>query len=95
MKVFIFLAYLKKAKNDINLIAVNWEKSSQTLNYTAARSHVEPIAVYLATFINVLVENDLVSLDAIHLIGFSLGAHIAGIGTFEIQVLLTSVLHMN
>lgn len=70
---FQFLAYFMKAKADINLILVNWEKPSQTINYIAARNRVEPIGEYVATLIDFLVSNDLVSLDDINVIGFSLG----------------------
>lgn len=79
-KLFNSLAYLKKAKKNVNLIAVNWEKSSRNLNYITARNHVEPIGTYLASFIDVLVKNNFASLNDINLIGFSLGAHVAGIG---------------
>lgn len=61
-------------------MAVNWEKASQTLNYIAARNRVGPIGVYVAALVDFLVKNNLAALDDISLIGFSLGAHIAGIG---------------
>lgn len=61
------------------MIAVNWERSSHTLNYIAARNRVEPIGTYVASFIDFMVNNKLASLDDINLIGFSLGAHAAGI----------------
>lgn len=61
------------------MIAVNWERSSHTLNYIAARNRVEPIGTYVASFIDFLINNKLASLNDINLIGFSLGAHAAGI----------------
>lgn len=87
MNIFfsIFKAYLEKAKKDVNLIAVNWEKSSRTLNYIAARNRVEPIGTYVASFIDFLVNNRLAALDDINLIGFSLGAHAAGIAGKQVQ----------
>lgn len=80
---FLFLAFLSKAKANVNLIAVNWEKSSQTLNYIAARNRVEPIGAHVAALIDFMVNNNLVSINDINLIGFSLGAHIAGIGEYS------------
>lgn len=71
-------AYLEKAKLDVNLIAVNWEKSSHTLNYLDAANRVDPIGVHVARLIDFLVETQLASLDDIQVIGFSLGAHAAG-----------------
>lgn len=82
---FIFSAFLSKAKVDVNLIAVNWEKSSQTLNYIAARNRVEAIGAHVAALIDFMVSTDLVSLNDITLIGFSLGAHIAGIAGKHVQ----------
>lgn len=70
----------------MNLIAVNWDKSSQTLNYIAARNRVEPIGAHLAAMIDFLVKNEQVSINDISVIGFSLGAHIAGIGWFKCQI---------
>lgn len=82
--MFIFVAFLNKAKLDVNLIAVNWEGSSRNLDYIACAKRVEPIGAHLAGLIDFLVRNDLVELKDITLIGFSLGAHIAGIGELGI-----------
>lgn len=76
-------AYLDKAKADVNLIAVNWESSSHTPNYVAAVHRVEPIGIYLASFIDFLISKEFVSIDDIQVIGFSLGAHIAGVCKFH------------
>ncbi|XP_055303181.1 pancreatic lipase-related protein 2-like [Sitodiplosis mosellana] len=79
LKRIINDAYLSKAKFDANLIAVNWEKFSQTFNYIAARSKVNSIGIHVAAMIDYMVKNHLASINDISLIGFSLGAHIAGI----------------
>lgn len=88
---FIFrclpLAYLKKAKKDVNLIAVNWESVSRTPNYVAAAHYVEPIGIHVASLIDFLVSKDMVALNDIQVIGFSLGAHIAGVGKFDFQTI--------
>lgn len=83
--MFYPLAYLDKAKADVNLIAVNWESASRTPNYAAAARNIEPIGIYLATFIDFLVSNEFVSINDIQVIGFSLGAHIAGITGKQLQ----------
>lgn len=69
---------MEQAKVDVNLIAVNWESSSHTLNYLDAANRVHPIGVYVAELIDLMVSEKLASLDDIHVIGFSLGAHAAG-----------------
>lgn len=61
------------------MIAVNWERSSHTLNYIAARNRVEPIGTHVASFIDFMVNNKVALLSDINVIGFSLGAHVAGI----------------
>lgn len=76
--IWFFAAYLERAKLDVNLIAVNWEKSSHTLDYVSAANRVKRIGLYVANLIDFMVDNNLVSLKDIHLIGFSLGAHVAG-----------------
>lgn len=76
---------MSKAKADVNLIAVNWEKSSQTLNYIAARNRVEDIGAHVAAFIDGLVFNEVANVADITAIGFSLGAHIAGIAGKHLQ----------
>lgn len=69
---------MERAKADVNLIAVNWEKSSHTLDYVGAANRVELIGKYVADLIDFMVDYKLTSLDKIHVIGFSLGAHAAG-----------------
>lgn len=44
-----------KKKIDVNLIAVNWEKASRTLNYPAAAGYVPKIGVQTAKFIEFMV----------------------------------------
>lgn len=70
----------------MNLIAVNWEEASKTVNYIAARNRVGPIGIQVASLIDFMVTNKLANLDDISLIGFSLGAHIAGISKFEVPI---------
>ncbi|XP_055300053.1 inactive pancreatic lipase-related protein 1-like [Sitodiplosis mosellana] len=85
MKKIFNDAFLSKAKVDVNLIYVNWEKSSQTINYIAARNRVESIGAHVAAMIDYMAYHDLVSINDISLIGFSLGAHIAGIAGKHVQ----------
>lgn len=66
---------------EVNLIIVNWESSSQTINYIAASNRVKVIGAHTASLIDFLVQNNKVQLDDVHVIGFSLGAHVAGHST--------------
>lgn len=82
-------------------LAVNWEKSSQSIDYPGARNNVGIIGEYTAKFVDFMVnfekmsllktpimhfefrilfqvENQMLNLTDLTVIGFSLGAHIAG-----------------
>lgn len=50
-------AYLVKGQKKVNLIAVNWEKASQTINYFAARKNVGIIGIRVANFIDFMVKS--------------------------------------
>ena len=60
--------------DDYNVIIVDWSSSAGS-SYDTARSNVEPLAKSVAQFI------DWMGLDEgrLHVIGYDLGAHIAGI----------------
>lgn len=83
----------------MNLIAVNWERSSKSLDYAGCAIRVEAIGSHLASMIDFMVVNELASLEDITLIGFSLGAHIVGIGkyrkafacNFRLLIILTDI----
>lgn len=49
------------------------------MNYTEARYRVEPVSKIVAKFVNFLHANNLSTLDETVIIGFSFGAHIAGL----------------
>lgn len=74
--IYIFVAYLR-AEN-VNIIAVDWYPLSQ-LFYLLARSAVSPIGYYTASFVDFLVLDVGVTSNSIHVVGHSLGAHIAGV----------------
>lgn len=44
-----------KGQHDINLIGINWEKGSNTINYPSARKQVKVIGQYTAQFIDFMV----------------------------------------
>lgn len=74
MKIgFFFLAYLDSGAN---VIMVDWSGLAE--HYKDARANARNIGHYIAEFILYLHEDHRVRLDHVHLIGFDLGAHIAG-----------------
>ncbi|XP_067896172.1 lipase member H-like isoform X2 [Heterodontus francisci] len=63
--------------DDINLIIVDWNRGATTINYSVAVSNTKKVAEILKPVIdNILRIGG--SLDLIHMIGVSLGAHISG-----------------
>ncbi|KAG2457136.1 STOM protein, partial [Polypterus senegalus] len=62
---------------DMNVIVVDWNRGAATLNYPKAAENTRKVADILETTISQLVELG-TSLSSIHLIGVSLGAHVAG-----------------
>lgn len=62
---------------DANVIVVDWSAYAR-LSYSDAVKAVPDVGVNIGFFIKLLVDADKVSLDRLHIIGFNLGAHIAG-----------------
>lgn len=65
-------------KEEYNIITVNWRKGSTDINYFASKDRVEATGKTVAKFVQFLVSEGEADLDNIHIVGFSLGAHIAG-----------------
>ncbi|XP_066909380.1 pancreatic triacylglycerol lipase [Halyomorpha halys] len=64
--------------HDFNVISVDWSAYSQNL-YTVARWSIHAIGPYVSKMLDFLVVEFGVSPADIHIIGHSLGAHIAGL----------------
>nr|XP_009666194.1 PREDICTED: lipase member I isoform X2 [Struthio camelus australis] len=62
---------------DINLIIVDWNRGATTLNYNTAVENTKKVAKILKNYVDQMLA-DGASLDSMHMIGVSLGAHIAG-----------------
>uniref|UniRef100_A0AAG5DKA1 Lipase domain-containing protein n=1 Tax=Anopheles atroparvus TaxID=41427 RepID=A0AAG5DKA1_ANOAO len=62
---------------EFNVISVDWSAGAVNPNYIAARNAVGPAGAALASFIDQLIAAG-ASPDNMYLIGFSLGAHVAG-----------------
>jgi len=65
--------------DDFNFIHLDWSAGAQTgVNYIAAVNNVPPTGQFLGAFLDWLDDNNLIQLDQVSLVGFSLGAHVAG-----------------
>ncbi|XP_054261983.1 lipoprotein lipase-like [Macrosteles quadrilineatus] len=63
---------------DANVIAIDWSKMAYQF-YPISRVAVDPVGRYLAQFVDWLVTDVGVPPSSLHLVGHSLGAHIAGV----------------
>nr|XP_057915428.1 lipase member H [Doryrhamphus excisus] len=71
------LVRLLAKQEDMNVIVVDWNRGAANLNYITAVSYTREAAYNLTGFILSMQEEG-ASLSSLHLIGVSLGAHLAG-----------------
>ncbi|XP_042719656.1 pancreatic triacylglycerol lipase-like [Lagopus leucura] len=62
---------------DVNCIAVSWKKGARC-TYSQASNNVRVVGAEIAYFVNVLIDEYSYSAADVHIIGHSLGAHVAG-----------------
>ncbi|XP_042674679.1 pancreatic triacylglycerol lipase-like [Centrocercus urophasianus] len=62
---------------DVNCIAVSWKKGARC-TYSQASNNIRVVGAEIAYFINVLIDQYSYSAANVHIIGHSLGAHVAG-----------------
>ncbi|XP_022917788.1 pancreatic triacylglycerol lipase-like [Onthophagus taurus] len=60
-----------------NVIAIDWSRHAQ-LTYPTAVGRLSDIGEFIAQFINGLVNSQGISINDVHLVGHSLGAHLSG-----------------
>jgi len=63
---------------DFNVILIDWSEGSRTINYFAAAGRVPTVGAFTASYLDFLHENSMLDFNRLSVIGFSLGAHIAG-----------------
>lgn len=79
---FSFLALLEV--EDVNVILVGWTNITQILLYPWVVEQSYSVAQYVGQLIDFLVQNG-TPLKGIHIIGHSVGAHIAGVASTEVK----------
>lgn len=71
--------------NVVNVVCVDWSELSFATLYFIARFRCKEIGNYVAELILMLTNNTSQSMDNIHIIGFSMGAHIAGFAGKQVK----------
>lgn len=74
---FLFAAFINN-DNTLAVIAVDWSLVAN-MDYTTAFNAVPFVADDIISLINGLVEGLKLNRELVHLVGFDVGAHIAGI----------------
>ncbi|XP_065342601.1 lipase member H-like isoform X1 [Cloeon dipterum] len=73
-------------RGDYNFIAVDWQKLAAGPWYLSAANNVRPVGMAIAQMIDRLVNIKAIDLSKLHLIGFSLGAHVSAVAARYITV---------
>jgi pancreatic triacylglycerol lipase len=63
----------------LQILLIDWSEGSRTINYIGAANRVPTVGQFVASYLDFLHENGLITFDRTTLIGFSLGAHITGL----------------
>jgi len=66
------------ANGDHNVIVIDWSAGSNTFVYATARNRVGVTGGTISIFIDNLHRNGLITIENIIVVGFNLGAHVAG-----------------
>ncbi|XP_028898953.1 uncharacterized protein LOC114804495 [Zeugodacus cucurbitae] len=77
-------AYLRQGTGNYNVFTVDWGRGA-VADYLTASYRVKPVGKVLAKFIDFLQREAGIRYEDLHVIGFSMGAHIAGIAGKHIQ----------
>lgn len=68
----------------MNIICVDWAKGAELPNYVKAATNTRLVGKQLSVLLKGLIEQAGLSSKSLHLIGFSLGAHVAGFAGAEL-----------
>jgi len=66
------------SQGDMNVIAVEWKKGAYPLNYLQAVANTRLVSRMVAHFLQQMKSTRGLDMSQVHIIGHSLGAHIAG-----------------
>ena len=64
--------------SDCNVITVDWSSLAAFPKYALAALSTEPVGLYLAQFIHFLLTVSGTPPSSVHIVGYSLGSHVAG-----------------
>jgi len=72
---------------DWNFISIDWGELARGHNYHAVKRNVDLVGNVTARLVHFLVVSTMMRRRDIHLVGFSLGAHVVGsVGTYSVNI---------
>lgn len=72
-------------QEDCNIVCVDWENGATLPNYVKAAANTRLVGKQLAMLLRGLEKHVGLPREKMHLIGFSLGAHVAGFAGAELK----------
>ncbi|XP_028129779.1 lipase member H [Diabrotica virgifera virgifera] len=79
---------------DLNIFVVDWSKAT-TKDYFEAQKDVTTVGGYITEFLNALVSKYTLNLDRVTIIGWDLGAHIAGTAGKKMDKKLSTIIGLD
>lgn len=79
----LFSAFL--SKGDYNIFIVDWSKLAAKPWYVSAKRNTHPVAHHVAKFIDHMSITSGMKSRNVHIVGFSLGAHVAGLAADNVK----------
>lgn len=80
-----FNNFFPRTQEDCNIICVDWENGATIPNYVRAAANTRLVGKQLAILLSGLEKYVNLSVRNVHMIGFSLGAHVAGFAGSELK----------
>lgn len=65
--------------NNSQVLFIDWSEGSRSINYVGAANRVPTVGAFVASQLDFMHENGFLQWNRVGLIGFSLGAHMAGL----------------
>lgn len=81
--LYFFLAYL--TMHNVNVICVDWSYLAK-MSYAEAIENTWFVGQFLSHFLDWIILESGLNVDDIHIIGHSLGAHIAGVAGYNVKM---------
>lgn len=78
---------------NVNLIGINWDIGAQAFSTSLSQSFIRTVAYHTAAFIRKAIEENVLELNNLEIVGHSLGSHIAGLGAYTFYLIVLFDFH--